>query len=50
MQEEVEQRIVVLIEGCAKLGAREFRQALSKLLQESGNNIKKFQEMQKTLW
>lgn len=47
MQEEVEQRIVVLIEGCAKLGAREFRQALSKLLQESGNNIKKFQEMQK---
>ena len=34
MQEEVEQRIVVLIEGCAKLSERELRQALSKLMQE----------------
>ena len=34
MQEEVEHRIVVLIEGCAKLSERELRQALSKLMQE----------------
>ena len=34
MQEEVEYRIVVLIEGCAKLSERELRQALSKLMQE----------------
>lgn len=34
MQEEVEQRIVVLIEGCAKLSERELRQALTKLTQE----------------
>ncbi len=34
MQEDVEHRIVVLIEGCAKLSERELRQALSKLIQE----------------
>ena len=34
MQEEVEHRIVVLIEGCAKLSERELRQALAKLMQE----------------
>lgn len=34
MQEEVEHRIVVLIEGCAKLSERELRQALTKLMQE----------------
>ena len=34
MQEDVEHRIVVLIEGCAKLSERELRQALSKLMQE----------------
>ena len=34
MQEDVERRIVVLIEGCAKLSERELRQALSKLMQE----------------
>ena len=47
MQEEVEQRIVVLIEGCAKLSEQELRKAITKLLQEGGNSIKKFQENQK---
>ena len=47
MQEEVEQRVVVLIEGCAKLSEQELRKAITKLLQEGGNNIKKFQEKQK---
>lgn len=47
MQEEVEQRVVVLIEGCAKLSEQELRKAITKLLQEGGNNIKKYQEKQK---
>ena len=47
MQEEVEQRIVVLIEGCAKFSDQELRKAITKLLQEGGNSIKKFQENQK---
>ena len=47
MQEEVEQRVVVLIEGCAKLSEQELRKAITKLLQEGGNSIKKFQENQK---
>ena len=47
MQEEVEQRVVVLIEGCAKLSEQELRKAITKLLQEGGNSIKKFQEKQK---
>ena len=36
MQEEVEQRTVILMENCAKLTERELRQALSKLLEEYG--------------
>ena len=47
MQEEVEQRIVVLIEGCAKLSEQELRKAITKLLQENGANIKRTQEKQK---
>ena len=47
MQEEVEQRIVVLIEGCAKLSEQELRKAITKLLQENGANIKRTQENQK---
>ena len=47
MQEEVEQRVVVLIEGCAKLSEQELRKAITKLLQEGGSSIKKFQEKQK---
>jgi hypothetical protein len=46
VQEEVEQRVVVLIEGCAKLSEQELRKAITKLLQEGGNSIKKFQEKQ----
>ena len=47
MQEEVEQRIVVLIEGCAKLSEQELRKAITKLLQENGANIKRTQENRK---
>ena len=47
MQEEVEQRVVVLIEGCAKLSEQELRKAITKLLQENGANIKRTQENQK---
>ena len=47
MQEEVEQRIVVLIEGCAKLSEQELRKAITKLLQDNGANIKRTQEKQK---
>lgn len=32
MQEEVENKVVVMISGCSRLTARELRQALSKLL------------------
>ena len=41
MQDEIEQRIAVQIENCAKLTGRELARALEKLLRKCGNDLRK---------